>query len=74
MTGVDPRRISAGPSREPVKVLDGEDAYESRDVSCTRCGKVYRRAPWPVKDASPVHRPRCAVCGSMMTVPLETSL
>jgi hypothetical protein len=60
-------------SREPQKVLEG-DAYEIRVIKCGSCGHVMPAAAFPKQnqDQNPIHRPRCGLCGSMMTYPVQT--
>jgi ribosomal protein S27AE len=58
------------PSKEPLKVEDWVQ-YENRTVKCGRCGIAFPYAPWPTNSADPVHRPRCANCGSMFTYPIS---
>ena len=62
------------PTLPPLAILEGEDAYETRDCKCARCAKLLPHAPWCVKSPELKHRPRCPHCGSSATYPLALAV
>jgi DNA-directed RNA polymerase subunit RPC12/RpoP len=62
------------PTLPPLAILEGKDAYETRDCKCARCAKLLPNAPWCVKSPELKHRPRCPYCGSSAIYPLALAV